>query len=231
MKAAEAERNSNPDETLKLLKSEGADSVDWHSLDDDILIKAFLKGEATAFEVLFKKYRDHVARLVYSIIKEESLVEDIVQEVFLLVYRNLAKFRQQAAFKTWLYRITVNEAMRQIGRARRWQTLPEGDQEPANLASTFVMYENGDSPERLLIDSEQKRLVHRALDSMKPNHKLILTLYYLEDQSVQEIANILGIPEGSVKSRLYYAREGLKKVLDPVLERAQSFEVKNAHVL
>jgi RNA polymerase sigma-70 factor, ECF subfamily len=206
-----------------------SETTDWSSLDDDILIRAHLKGDPNAFEVLFKKYREQVARLVYSIAKDDTLVDDIVQEVFLLVYRHLAKFRQHAAFKTWVYRITVNEALRQIGRLKRWQPLPEGDFEPSRLPSAVVLFENGDSPERVLIDGEQSRLVHRALDAIKPHHRMILVLYYLEDLSVQEIAQVLEIPEGSVKSRLFYARDSLRKVLDPILDREGQDEAREGH--
>jgi RNA polymerase sigma-70 factor (ECF subfamily) len=206
-----------------------SEATDWHSLDDDILIKAHLKGDPNAFEVLFKKYRERVGRLVYSIAKDESLVDDIVQEVFLLVYRHLAKFRQNAAFKTWVYRITVNEALRQIGRMKRWQPLPEGDFEPSRLPSTLVVFENGDSPERVMIDGEQKRMVQHALDQIKPHHRMILVLYYMEDLSVQEIAQVLEIPEGSVKSRLFYARDSLRAVLDPVLDRKPTADAKEGH--
>jgi RNA polymerase sigma-70 factor, ECF subfamily len=214
---------------LKRQDTQPTEAADWSSLDDDILIKAHLKGDPNAFEVLFKKYREQVARLVYSIAKDDSLVDDIVQEVFLLVYRHLAKFRQHAAFKTWVYRITVNEALRQLGRLKRWQPLPEGEFEPSRLPSAIVVYDGGESPERVLIDGEQKRLVHRALDSIKPHHRMILVLYYLEDLSVQEIAEVLEIPEGSVKSRLFYARDSLRKVLDPVLDRGPAADAREGH--
>jgi RNA polymerase sigma-70 factor (ECF subfamily) len=210
-----------------------SEAADWYGLDDDILIKAHLKGDSVAFEVLFKKYREQMARLVYSIAKDDSIVDDIVQEVFLLVYRHLAKFRAHAAFKTWLYRIAVNEALRQIGRLRRWQPLPEGEFEPSKLPSALVVFETGHSPERVLIDGEQRRLVQSALDRVKPHHRAILVLYYLEDLSVQEIAEVLEIPEGSVKSRLFYARDSLRRVLDPILERrpADDAREEGSHAL
>lgn len=209
-----------------------AESTDWLSLDDDVLIKAHLKGDPRAFEVLFKKYRESVARLVYSIAKDSAMVDDVVQEVFLLVYRHLPKFRGHAAFKTWVYRITVNESLRQLGRNKRWQPLPEGDMEPSMVPSSLVVVENGESPERVLIDGEQKRLVQDALKKLKPHHRTILVLYYLEDLSVQEIAEVLEIPDGSVKSRLYYARDSLRKALDPILKRAQAIDAKEGiHVL
>lgn len=216
---------------MKQKESRATEAVDWCSLDDDILIKAHLKGDPKAFEVLFKKYREQVARLVYSIVKHEALVQDIVQEVFLLVFRHLSKFRQHAAFKTWIYRITVNESLRQLERARRWQPLPDGDAERSKIPSTLIVFENGESPERVLIDGEQKALVHDALNSIRPHHRTILVLYYLEDLSVQEIAEVLEIPEGSVKSRLFYARDGLRKVLDPVLDRNPAADAKGVHAL
>ena len=216
---------------MKQKESRATEAVDWCSLDDDILIKAYLKGDPKAFEVLFKKYREQVARLVYSIVKHEALVQDIVQEVFLLVFRHLSKFRQHAAFKTWIYRITVNESLRQLERARRWQPLPDGDAERSKIPSTLIVFENGESPERVLIDGEQKALVHDALNSIRPHHRTILVLYYLEDLSVQEIAEVLEIPEGSVKSRLFYARDGLRKVLDPVLDRKPAADAKGVHAL
>lgn len=206
-------------------------TVDWLGLDDDILIRTFLKGDETAFEVLFKKYRDQVARLVYSISKQESLVDDVVQEVFLLVYRHLPKFRQQAAFKTWIYRITFNETLRQINKAKKWQSLPEGEMEPANVPSTLVIFESGDSPERVLINGQKRAIVQNALKAIKPAHRAILILYYLEDLSVQEIGQILEIPEGSVKSRLYYARHNLKNALNPILGPEVPGEATEAHVL
>ena len=86
---------------------------DWSSLDDDILIRAHLKGDKQAFQVLFKKYREMVARLVYSIVRENSLVDDVVQEVFLLVFRNLSKFRHKSGFRPGY---TVSRSTRPFAR-------------------------------------------------------------------------------------------------------------------
>lgn len=206
-----------------------ASQSEWSSLDDHILIKAYLRGEQAAFEVLFKKYKDLVGRLVFSIVRESSLVDDVVQDVFLLVYRHLHKFRWDSAFKTWIYRIAVNEAIRQLERNKRWQPFPEGETEPSNLPSSLVVYEVGESPERMLIDGQQKALVHKGLDSLRPHHRVILNLYYLEDQSIQEVAQILDIPEGSVKSRLFYAREALKTALMPALKPASLEKQRGSH--
>ena len=212
-------------------KAPGREKTDWSSQDDNILVKAHLQGDKTAFEVLFKKYREMVARLVFSIVKEESRVDDTVQDVFVLLFRNLAKFRGQSALKTWIYRITVNEALRHINRSKRWVQMPEGDFEPSQLPSTIVVFNHGASPERVMIEGEQRELIQNGMSRLKPDHRIILTLYYLEDLSVQELSNVLEIPEGSVKSRLFYARESLKKALAPILGRMQTEEMRGSHVV
>jgi RNA polymerase sigma-70 factor (ECF subfamily) len=180
--------------------------------------------------VLFEKYRNMVARLVFSILKDETQVEDSVQDVFLLLHRNLGKFRRQSALRTWIYRITVNEALRALNRAKRWVSMPEGDLEPNQIPSTIVVFNQGASPERVMVEGERRELIQRALETLKPQHRVVLTLYYLEDLNVQEISEVLDIPEGSVKSRLFYARESLKKALDPILGRINS-EERGSHVL
>jgi RNA polymerase sigma-70 factor (ECF subfamily) len=187
-------------------------------LDDHVLVKAHVSGDKSAFEVLFRKYRDVVHRLVFSIVRDETLAQDVVQEVFLLVYRHLHKFRQDSAFKTWVYRIGVNEAIRHLSRLKRWQPLSDMEIESAST-TTLVVSTVGNSPERILMEKEQRERVGQAIAGMKAQQRLILNLYYLEELPVQEIAHILDIPEGSVKSRLFYAREDLKKVLEPIFHK------------
>ena len=165
---------------------------------------------------------------MYSIVRDETLVQDVVQEVFLLVYRHLHKFRQDSAFKTWVYRIAVNEAIRHLGQRKRWQSLPEEELEARMAATTLVVSTIGESPERMLIDGEQRSYISAAIESMKVHHRLILNLFYLEELPVQDIARILDIPEGSVKSRLFYARDALRKVLEPIL-RPEFSELKVRH--
>ena len=198
-------------------KKEQRSKQDWAQLDDGILIKAHLKGDPDAFEVLFKKHSGSIAKLVFSIVKDETLVEDIVQDVFLLIHRYLPKFRAESSFKTWVYRITVNEAVRQANRARRWVVLADQEIEDVVPPPALMVFSQGPSPERVLLDGERHRLITDALAALKPHHRAILSLYYLEELPIQEIAKILDIPEGSVKSRLFYARESLKKLLEPVM--------------
>jgi RNA polymerase sigma-70 factor (ECF subfamily) len=198
-----------------MAENENRSQQDWVQLDDEILIKAHLKGDPEAFEVLFKKHFANVSRLVFSVVKDDTLTQDIVQDVFLLVHRYLPKFRAESSFRTWVYRITVNEAVRQGNRARRWVPFIDQNGEDVPPAPALIVVSNGPSPERVLLDGEQHQMVTEALAGLKPPHRAILSLYYLEELPIQEIAQILSIPEGSVKSRLFYARESLKKILEP----------------
>lgn len=197
----------------------------WCAMDDDILIKAHLKGDKSAFEVLVKKHQESVGRLAYSIMKSDQGVADIVQEVFLAAFRGLSKFRGDAAFKTWLYKITVHETMRYLKKRKRWTSFLDKDVSTAQVADVaFVLFDdaNKDSPEHLVLDSQKKALIQEAMNKLSENHHIVLHLHYQEDLSVQEIAEILEIPLGSVKSRLHYARLQLKDLLSPFFEPSSS---------
>ncbi|MBF0280658.1 MAG: sigma-70 family RNA polymerase sigma factor [SAR324 cluster bacterium] len=200
-------------------------------MDDKILIKAHLKGDKSAFEVLVKKHQASVGRLSYSIMKSDQGVSDIVQEVFLSVFRGLSKFRGDAAFKTWLYKITVHETMRYLKKRKRWNSLIDKDRSitDASEVSLFV-FDHKTSPEHLVLDNQKKSLIHDAMKKLSDNHRIVLHLHYQEDLSVQEISEILEIPVGSVKSRLHYARIQLKELLSPFFESSSSHQGEQ-HVL
>jgi len=187
-------------------------------LADSALIEAFLGGEQQAFEHLYTRHVKAVSRLVYSVVRHQAPMEDIVQEVFLIVYRQLARFEGRAAFKTWLYRIAFNEALRHQKRNRRWVAMPEGGPEQLPAEVTLVSSHTGDTPEKTLLSGEQTVNIQGAMQLLSPQHQAILNLFYLEELSTIDIAQILDIPEGSVKSRLFYARKQLKQLLEPLMQ-------------
>ncbi len=211
--------------------SEIPTTPDWYSMDDKILIKAHLQGDKTAFEVLVKKHQAAVGRLCYSIMKNDQGVPDVVQNVFLSVFRGLQKFRGDASFKTWLYKITVHETMRYLKKRKRWTSLIDKGVPLSNGSDvTFVVFDNNASPEHLVLNAQTKALIEEAMDKLSDNHRIVLHLHYQEDFSVQEIAEILDIPIGSVKSRLHYARIQLKELLVPFFE-SHSSEKGERHAL
>ena len=189
---------------------------DWYAMDDKILIKSHLDGDDDAFEVLVRKYQSTVRNLAYSIMRHDNGVSDVVQDVFLSVFRGLKKFRGDSSFKTWLYKITVHETFRHLKKRKRWNSLIDenkSDREAADI--TVVMIDKTESPERLVLDSQSKELIQSSISELSENHRAVLYLHYNEDLSVQEIGEILDIPVGSVKSRLHYARLRLKELLKP----------------
>lgn len=189
---------------------------DWYCMDDKILIKAHLKGDKTAFEALVKKYENSVGRLCYSILKNEASVPDVVQDVFLSVYRGLKKFRGDASFKTWLYKIAVHESLRYLKKLQRRESFTEFTDNPKSSSEvTLVIMDDRKNPERMLLNAQQRQLIQNSIEQLSEHHRVVLHLHYQEDLPVQEIAEILNIPIGSVKSRLYYARVHLKELLTP----------------
>lgn len=204
---------------------------DWYSMDDDVLIRAHLSGDPNAFEVLVKKHQASVGRLCFSIMKTDLGVADVVQDVFLSVFRGLSRFRGDSSFKTWLYKITVHETMRFLKKRNRWYSFIDRNAPPVeNAEISLIVFDNKSSPEHLVLDAQKKSLVQKAMNDLSDNHRIVLHLHYQQDLSVQEISEILEIPLGSVKSRLHYARVQLKELLAPFFESSASQEGEK-HVL
>ncbi|MGK5092692.1 sigma-70 family RNA polymerase sigma factor [Deltaproteobacteria bacterium TL4] len=189
-------------------------------MDDEILIKAHLSGDKKAFEILVKKYQNLVGRLCYAILKNEAMVPDVVQDVFIATYRGLKKFRGEASFKTWIYKISVNESLRYLKKARKHQSFFQAESDlPANFEEATLIYmDHSPSPERLVLNAQRKQIIQRALHKLSDNHRLVLYLHYQDDVPVHEIAEILDVPVGSVKSRLFYARTRVKELLTPFFQ-------------
>lgn len=166
---------------------------------DAELIRRCLRGQKSAFQALYQRYQRPVRGTLFQLCGAEEL-DDLVQEVFLRAWKGLPKFRQSAQFSTWLYRITWNVATdrrRRQGQARSQPTWSHPPSlEPSNL--TQLHYED---------------LVQRGLQALSLEHRAVLVLHDLEDLPQQEVASILNIPKGTVKSRLHHARSALKTFL------------------
>ena len=167
---------------------------------DAELIQHCLRGKQSAFQALYRRYQRPVRGTLFQLCGEAEL-DDLVQEVFLRVWKGLPKFRQSAQFSTWLYRITWNVATdrrRTQGKARSQPLLsplaPLSDQSDL----TQLHYED---------------LVQRGLQTLSLDHRAVLILHDLEDLPQQAVANILDIPKGTVKSRLHHARSALRTFL------------------
>jgi len=175
---------------------------------DESLVRRCQAGDNIAFDCLTRRYQKLVFRLIYRIVGENANIEDIAQEVFLRAYKGLHKFRGDAAFSTWLTRITVNYCLKVLNRRQREPLLER-------LMTSLISCQKEPTQQSAVELQEQRAIVEDALEQLSPKHKAVTVLLYFEERSCEEIAEILGCSVGTVKSRLYHARIKLKKLLSP----------------
>ena len=183
---------------------------------DSSLVLLAQEGNARAFEALVVKYQRRIARHVARHVKLASDVEDVVQETFIRAYRGLGAFRGQSTFYTWLYRIATNTAFTHLQRAPGEVLL--GDASPEERTDTFEPgISDAEQPDRALMAKQIAETVQQALAKLKPELAEALMLYEVENKPYAEIAQMLGIPIGTVRTRIFRAREFIAKRLEPVL--------------
>lgn len=184
--------------------------------DDQALVERCRSGDLAAFEPLVEKYRERVWRLAYHYLRDREEAWDVAQEAFIRAWQALPSFRGQSAFYTWLFRIVVNIATDRArqraarGRAFGTEPVPEEDWERVLIDSTR-------GPDEAAARTEERERLRRALDALPEHHRAIIMLSDLEGLSYREIAEVLGIPMGTVMSRLHNARKRLRRVLGPLL--------------
>ncbi len=174
--------------------------------EDGLLVARVRDGDIDALGELYERYQTQVYRTATAITHDERMAEDILQEVFLRVHRYADSFDQTQPFEPWLYRITVNLCYTWTNRAKRWVHCFQDAIERLKAPSWR-------DPETVTESREQRAHLRRAIDGLPDSHRVVVVLYYLEGLSVSEVAYALGVPEGTVKSRLYYAREKLRNVV------------------
>lgn len=187
-----------------------------HESDPDAeLVTLAQGGDKRAFEALVVKYQRRIARHVARYVRRAVDVEDVVQETFIRAYRGLESFRGRSAFYSWLYRIATNAALNTAQR----EPLPVDIQEDADERA--YAFEPGrsdaENPERTLMASQIAETVQRALARLKPELVQPLMLYEVEGKTYPQIAEMLGVPIGTVRTRIFRAREFIAKRLEPVL--------------
>jgi RNA polymerase sigma-70 factor (ECF subfamily) len=185
---------------------------------DDELVRRLRTGEEAAYEDLLSRFQQPVYNLAYRLLNDPGDASDVVQEVFLKVFRNVSHFRRQSSLKTWIYRITVNEAHNQ----RRWffrhRSREVGlDDEPEQKRTRNVP-DSERSPFDCTFDREKHELIENALARINPLFREVVVLRDVEDLSYEEIAEVLQISLGTVKSRILRGREALREELTARLE-------------
>lgn len=174
--------------------------------EDSLLVGRVRDGDIDALGLLYERYKSRVYRTAMAITHDERMAEDILQEVFLRVNRYADSFDQTKPFEPWIYRITVNMSYSWINQAKRWVYTFQDAVERLRAPSRR-------NPERVTESREECAILRCAIDNLPDSHRVVVILYYLEDLSVSDLAFALGVPEGTVKSRLYYAREKLRKAI------------------
>jgi RNA polymerase sigma-70 factor, ECF subfamily len=185
--------------------------------DQDIeLVRLAQQGDKRAFEALVVKYQRRIARHVARYVKRAADVEDVVQDTFIRAYRGLASFRGDSAFYSWLYRIATNVALNSV--TRNSSPLLLLDDAPEERADAFEPgISDGETPERSLMARQIAEAVERAVSRLRPDLSEPLMLYEVEGKSYADIAGMLGIPIGTVRTRIFRAREFIAKRLEPTL--------------
>ena len=193
-------------------------------VDSDVmLVERVLAGDQKAFELLVIKYQRRIQRLIGRMVRDVDLVEDIAQETFIRAYRALHQFRGDAQFYTWLYRIAVNTAKKFLLELKRNPTVSENvfksndDGDETYLAGSEPI--NDETPESVLAAKELGKVVNAALEALPEDLRQALTLREIEGLSYEEISDVMNCPIGTVRSRIFRAREAISAKVKPMLEK------------
>jgi RNA polymerase sigma-70 factor (ECF subfamily) len=190
-----------------------------HALDDSDLVTAFLGGEERAFQTLVERYQTRLLNFVYRTIGDRERSEDLVQEVFIRVYRHLHRFDRAKKFSTWVYTIASNLAKNELRNRSRnplvfFQTIKKNWQDDDR---PLQFEDSGSRPDDMYRKRHLRELVERSVARLPEHHRQVFILRELEGKSYEEIAEITGCNLGTVKSRLNRARNAFAAIIEPGL--------------
>lgn len=198
-----------------------------YKMSDQEVVKRVLCGEKELYEILLRRYNQTLYRTLRSYFTDKEEVEDIMQEVWLKVWKKLGQFRQKSAFPTWLIRIGINEALMQIRKRKKYGNSSaiknSCPQQFAVLTDPARM-----NPEKNIIRQETRRLLEKAVDRLPEKYRLVYILREIEGMDTAETANCLRISESNVKVRLHRARSNLKGILYELTGDTEAFEFGNS---
>lgn len=185
---------------------------------DQALVQRVQQGDKKAFDHLVLKYQHRIIKLVMRYVDDHSEALDVAQEAFIKAYRALPQFRGESAFYTWLYRIAINTAKNfLLAKGRR----PPGEDielETAEQYEQYSQFKENATPEHYLLKDEIERTVFSAIEALPKELRVAITLREIEGLSYEEIAQTMACPVGTVRSRIFRAREAIDQVLRPLLE-------------
>jgi RNA polymerase sigma-70 factor (ECF subfamily) len=186
--------------------------------NDQELVRRVQAGDQSAFNLLVLKYQHRVLKLVGRFVNDSAEAEDVAQEAFLKAYRALPSFRGDSAFYTWLYRIAINTAKNALVAQRRRPVDFDLDLQDPEQFERQARLKESDTPEGVLLTDEIREVVERAMEQLPDDLRTAIVLRELEGLSYEEIAEAMDCPVGTVRSRIFRAREAIDKKLRPLLD-------------
>ncbi len=185
---------------------------------DQELVNRVKKGDKAAFDLLVIKYQSRIMNLVMRFVRNQADAMDVTQEAFIKAYRAMPNFRGDSAFYTWMYRIAVNTAKNFLA-VQANKRLPEVDKDPSEMEQIDegTALKELENPENLLLTSEIKDTVIKAIKNLPDDLRMAITLRELEGLSYEDIAVAMDCPIGTVRSRIFRAREAIDKLLQPLI--------------
>ena len=196
-------------------ESRPASGVEQSDLE---LVKRAQRGERGAFDLLVLRYQHKVVKLVARLLRDPTEAEDVAQEAFVKAYRALASFRGDSAFYTWLYRIAVNTARNTMASRQRRPLDYEADLSESEQSAVASRMSHSDTPEATALSDEIHATVNRAVADLPEDLRTAIILREIEGLSYEEIAAAMDCPVGTVRSRIFRAREAIDRNLKPLLD-------------
>lgn len=199
------------------MNSKDQDKMSEKTLDAE-LVKQAKQGELAAYELLVNRYQQKVANVISKFIKDRHEIQDVAQEVFIKVYRALPNFRGESSFYTWIYRIAVNTSKNHlVARSRRIQNTQVEFEDAESFASNED-YRNLDTPDAVYARGELEQTMSKAIAQLPEDLKAAIVLREVEGLSYDEIAAQMDCPIGTVRSRIFRARDAIDQALRPLLK-------------